>query len=1128
MTDTRFFAAEYPAAAEAELAAQEYDDLLEMAAAICGTPDFEPCQLTPSQERALQALSRQAVSLRKLRRSVNCLERDLAERDLVQSALCESEARLRESEANLQVACRAGKITLWEDHLQIHRVSWSQSQAQVDETGHSEASESWKQALDWIHQDDRERAIAARTAAINTLSPLKLEMRVLYPDEAIHWLLLQGEVSTDADGLPLRISGSIIDITERKQFEEALRLSEERLRNIIKGAPLVLFSLDAAGAFTLSEGKGLDVLGLRPGELVGHSAYDLYAAYPDFLQHLECAYRGEAFSDRCRIDDFTFEIWYSPVFGSDGSVTSVIGVAYDITARRQAEEALRSSEARFQAFMDNSPATAYVKDDTGRFVYVNDALLRITGLLEQDCLGKTSLEIFPGELGERLHAETQKTLVSNYLTESLTHMPAPTGETIDWLSFRFTFWDTQHRQFVGCLGLDVTEQNRAEKHWKEAQQKLEETLSQLHATLEATADGLLVVNNEGSVLCANGNFYEMWRIPEEVTQQRDDSSRLKLVMEQLRDPEAFLARVMYLKSHPDELSFDTLEFKDGRIFERSLRPLLIQGVSAGRVWSFRDVTQQEQTRQELIRAKNHALASAQAKSEFLANMSHEIRTPMNGILGMTDLLLAKELPPQQKHYAVTIKNSADSLLTVINDILDFSKIEAGKMTLESVPFSIEQVMQEVKDLLGPRAEEKKLSLSCSMPLNFPPALCGDPARLRQILTNLVGNALKFTERGKVVLEARVLRETETHAEFRLSVRDTGIGIPKDRQEAIFDSFTQADGSITRRYGGTGLGLAICLRLTDLMAGRIGLASAPGQGSEFWLIVTLEKMETVLEQPAVSLWPTEAEPLGLRVLLAEDNAINREVACGFLEMWGCTVDVAGNGWQACRAAREKPYDLVLMDIQMPEMDGRQATAEIRGRERGTTRHLPIIAMTAHNMQGDREQCLACGMDDYVSKPVDPEELLAALKRWGRPAQVSINPSVPEAPAVPVAQPTQEEPKLPVLDIERLHRSCAGKAKLERRIMVETLRLSPLILERLCASVNAADAELTRFEAHTLKGSSRTLGAEALGMAAALMEDTAKAGNLSESPVLLNQIKVEWSALRGVLEDCLTLDPWKEAL
>ncbi len=1095
--------------------------------------DTQPRCLSTVQQNALKVLSRQTMNLLELRRTVCRMERNMAERAYTQAALRQSAVRLRESEARIQLICQAGGIGLWETDFSQRTTLCSESYAQLFGLELADFDGTTEMALSRVHPEDRKRLTEEGARAAETLSPLSLEIRALQPDGGVRWLLIKGEFSTDAAGHPAKISGSATDITARKLAEEALKQTEERFRTVVGGAPLVLFALDESGRFTMSEGKGLELLGMAPGQAVGQLARDLYADFPEVSRQIERAYAGEAFSARAVLGALTFETWYSPVHEADGKISSVIGVACDVTSRQQAEDALRSSEARFQAFMDNSPASAYVKDDQGRFLYVNDAFIRMQGYTEEQCLGRTAQEVCGEEVGADLHATTMEVMQEGHLVETLHELQRPDGSILHWLASRFTFYDAKGRRFLGCTGLDVSEQKRMESERLAAQQELENALSQLHATLESTTDGLLVVNTQGKKLCTNRRFYEMWRVPETVAQDHRDSVQIQFICDQLHNPEAFVANVLELYAQPQAESSDVLAFKDGRIFERYSRPLVISGICQGRVWSFRDVTQQEKSRQELIGARNHALASAQAKSEFLANMSHEIRTPMNGILGMTALLLGTPLLPKQQHWARTVQTSAESLLTVINDILDFSKIEAGKMTLEAVDFSPHRMLGEIQDLLAPRAAEKGLTLTTSLTADLPTHLRGDPARLRQILVNLAGNALKFTERGQVAIEASVVRETESHVEMRLSVRDSGIGIPPERQQAIFDSFTQADGSVTRRYGGTGLGLAICVRLTNLMAGRIGVESEPGRGSTFWVMLTLEKVALNETVPA---WEGAAEPpqaapeetLGLRVLLAEDNPINQEVACGFLELWGCTASVVSDGWQACLAARGTQFDLVLMDVQMPEMDGRQATANIRSREKGTGKHLPIIAMTAHNMQGDREQCLACGMDDYIAKPVEPAALLAALKRWGRPSQ-TVPASAPRATPAPAAVPALLAvpapaavpviPSLPVFDRDRLHRSCAGKAALERRIISEYLRLTPSILERLHAAINAENAEGARFEAHTLKGSSRTIGAEALGEAASELEAAAKAGELTSGRTTYALIEAEWSSLRNTLEDWL---------
>ena len=526
-------------------------------------------------------------------------------------------------------------------------------------------------------------------------------------------------------------------------------------------------------------------------------------------------------------------------------------------------------------------------------------------------------------------------------------------------------------------------------------------------------------------------------------------------------------------------------------------------------------TRAEEQALQLAEARDAAFASARAKSAFLANMSHEIRTPLNGVIGLTELLLDSPLAEGDREHVVTVRRCGEHLLGIINDILDFSKIEAGKMPIESVDFEVGAVVEEAAELVASQAQDKGIELLCDVPPEAARGVTGDPARLRQVLINLLGNAVKFTEKGEVAIGVRLLRETASSVVVRVVVRDTGIGIPKDRHAAIFESFTQADGSTTRRHGGTGLGLTICRQLIHLMGGRIGLESEPGTGSTFWIELALPKAEVDSRRAAcaehlnglqvlvvddnetnrlilrrtLEAWgcrtveaasgaeglerlderhaagtpvrlaildmhmpemdghglarciaaderfadvplillssvgaladarqkgfaealakpvrqvtllrsilsalgstdaqrPVESAPAfhalseRLRVLLAEDNRVNRMVAINMLQRFGCDVDAAETGREAVEAVAANEYDLVLMDLQMPEMDGFEATAEIRQRELPGNR-LPIIAMTAHAMTGDQERCLAAGMDDYVAKPVTREALVAKLERW----------------------------------------------------------------------------------------------------------------------------------------------------
>lgn len=408
------------------------------------------------------------------------------------------------------------------------------------------------------------------------------------------------------------------------------------------------------------------------------------------------------------------------------------------------------------------------------------------------------------------------------------------------------------------------------------------------------------------------------------------------------------------------------------------------------VESFNDMAEQLDARHvELITAREKAESAAEAKSLFLANMSHEIRTPMNGVIGYTDLALAADPPGVQRDYLLKIKASARVLLALINDILDFSKIEAGHLELETIAFRLGEVLSDIDDMFSPQAVERGIGLEIEPPPARIGGLLGDPLRLRQVLMNLVSNAIKFTVQGGVTVRVTLCEPGEDGLRLRFAVADTGVGIAPERIESLFDSFTQSDGSTTRRYGGTGLGLAISRELVSMMGGRIGAESEMGKGARFWFEVPFHAADPVcLRERERGGAPGTVAPqtrlAGARVLLVEDNLVNREIAQAFLMRVGIEVDTAVNGQEGVEAAASGDYDAVLMDVQMPVMDGIEATTRIRGNNRLSG--LPVIAMTAHAMEGDREKLLEAGMDDYVSKPIDPELLYGVLAGWIRSRRI----------------------------------------------------------------------------------------------------------------------------------------------
>ncbi|GAK61392.1 multi-sensor hybrid histidine kinase [Candidatus Vecturithrix granuli] len=806
--------------------------------------------------------------------------------------------------------------------------------------------------------------------------------------------------------------------------EAQLKGKDARLHAIVEAAADAIITIDEQGRIETFNPAAERMFGYERAEAIGR-LINLLMPEPHRSRHQSYIERylhmgeshvfnqeREAIAQRKNGSIFPIALMISEFW--IGPTRMFTGIIRDISERKQAEEQLQ----KLSRAVEQSESTIVITDLAGNIEFVNPAFSKKTGYSQEEAIGAN-----PRILKSGVHPPE----FYQNLWETISHGEVWQGEFINRKKNGDLYWESaiispvkdRHNKITHYLAIkdDVTQHKLAEETLAKERNLLRTLINHLpdYIYIKDTQSRFILAN-EASIRSLNFTCLE-----ELIGKTDFDLFPQTLAERFYADEQAVLQSGTPLINQEEQTiklsTGEPLWFLTTKVAFRDSR-----GEIAGIVGLSRDITRQKQQEEELKQAKDQADAANRAKSEFLARMSHEIRTPMNAIIGLTHLALQTELSPKQQDYLTKIHISSHSLLGIIDDILDFSKIEAGKLSLEAVNFDLEEVLHDVADVLGIKAEEKGLDLRFSIADDVPPVLVGDPLRLKQILMNLTSNALKFTEHGSITIHVELVSKRAAKVVLRFVVRDTGIGISPQQRQELFQPFTQADGSITRRYGGTGLGLSISKGLVEMMEGTIKVESQPGQGSLFSFTATFSHYPE--QQTLFRLTPEHDEPerlnmlSGLRVLVVEDNEINQQVAKELLETRGMIVTIANTGQEAVQWVRDAEFDFILMDIEMPDMDGYEATQRIRELAASlpakTLQQIPIIAMTAHALTGDRKKSLEAGMNDHLIKPMDPEQLYAMLFKWIEPAQRARSELTSVQPRTISVQNSEKFPRLPGLD------------------------------------------------------------------------------------------------------------------
>jgi len=794
------------------------------------------------------------------------------------------------------------------------------------------------------------------------------------------------------EGLPARekfaefgeFGATILAIIEGLSARAAeVRQDIERHRPMFENTKEIVCQITPEGQMAYMSPRILEQLGYRPETFIGTHFTDLI--HPDDLDTIRGALSDLLISGtacreyRVRHRDGHY-IWYESDYritpGNHDSSDIITIVGRDVTERRNAENALRTNEALYRLIANNSSDVIYQRDRDGTLTFVSPSSEEVLGYRPEELVGTKLQRLIHAEDREGLWHRINPAIELGQRATMTARLRHKDGHYC-WIEVTARPTHEPDGPIIGVTGSlrDISDRLAAEtalresaEHFRVVSEHASDAICRFspdHKLLYASAALGNILGYEPSELIGRNSFP---RAPDD----GDNTSGWRDVLD--NDPVVYQAKYRHKDGHAVWLEIVATPIRHPKTAE-TVEILIVA----------RDISRRKETELRLEQAKEAAERASRLKSDFVANMSHEIRTPMNGVIGMAALLDETPLNEEQRRYVTAMQGSAKSLMVIINDILDLSKLEADKLTLEDAPFAPARIVDDCLRTMRVEASRKGISLNAVLDPTLDRVIMGDQTRLLQILTNLVGNAIKFTDHGNVTLTAHCALFDDRELAVRLTVSDTGIGIDPQLVDTIFDKFQQADGSITRRFGGTGLGLAITKRLVQMMGGLIGVESVPGVGSSFWcdFVFPLATAQEVVFLSGVSAANspdyTVMAPGNARILLAEDNAINRLLVESLLSKAGYSVDTAHDGERAIEMVKTNRYDLILMDAQMPKIDGMQATKTIRGL--GDWRvSVPIIALTADAMSGARETYLAAGMSDYISKPLDPDSFLRTVANW----------------------------------------------------------------------------------------------------------------------------------------------------